>query len=45
MGERLYSTLLRERELLGYGAAELHAKGRAAWDALDDADARGRRRG
>lgn len=36
MGERLYSTLLRERELLGYGAAELHAKGRAAWDALDE---------
>lgn len=35
MGERLYSTLLRERELLGYGAAELHAKGRAAWAELD----------
>ncbi|WP_336206163.1 DUF885 domain-containing protein [Nonomuraea sp. LPB2021202275-12-8] len=36
MGERLYSTLLRERELLGYGAAELHAKGQAAWDAVDE---------
>ncbi|MDA0642721.1 MULTISPECIES: DUF885 domain-containing protein [Nonomuraea] len=35
MGERLYSRLLRERELLGYGAAELHEKGRAAWDELD----------
>ncbi|WP_219468247.1 DUF885 domain-containing protein [Nonomuraea rhizosphaerae] len=35
MGERLYSTLLREREMLGYDAAELHRKGRAAWDALD----------
>ncbi|MEU8246030.1 DUF885 domain-containing protein [Nonomuraea sp. NPDC048916] len=36
MGERLYSTLLRERELLGYGAAELHEKGRAAWASLDE---------
>lgn len=35
MGERLYSTLLRERELLGYGAAELHEKGRTAWATLD----------
>ncbi|WP_327090052.1 DUF885 domain-containing protein [Nonomuraea sp. NBC_01738] len=35
MGEKLYSTLLRERELLRYGAAELHAKGQAAWDDLD----------
>ncbi|MEV0164491.1 uncharacterized protein (DUF885 family) [Nonomuraea fuscirosea] len=35
MGEKLYSTLLREREMLGYGAAELHAKGRAAWSELD----------
>ncbi|SDK22384.1 DUF885 domain-containing protein [Nonomuraea jiangxiensis] len=35
MGERLYSTLLREREMLGYGAAELHEKGRAAWAELD----------
>ncbi|WP_219513717.1 DUF885 domain-containing protein [Nonomuraea ceibae] len=36
MGEHLYSTLLRERELLGYGAAELHEKGKAAWDSLDE---------
>ncbi|MEU6795092.1 DUF885 domain-containing protein [Nonomuraea wenchangensis] len=35
MGEKLYSTLLRERELLGYGAAELHEKGKAAWEELD----------
>lgn len=35
MGEKLYTTLLREREMLGYGAAELHAKGEAAWAALD----------
>ncbi|MFI7635644.1 DUF885 domain-containing protein [Nonomuraea sp. NPDC049400] len=35
MGERLYSTLLREKELLGYGAAELHEKGKAAWAELD----------
>ncbi|MFG3442119.1 DUF885 domain-containing protein [Nonomuraea sp. NPDC047897] len=36
MGESLYSTLLRERELLGYGAAELHEKGKAAWAELDE---------
>ncbi|MER6577455.1 DUF885 domain-containing protein [Nonomuraea sp. NPDC001023] len=35
MGEKLYSTLLREREMLTYGAAELHQKGRAAWADLD----------
>ncbi|WP_214323205.1 DUF885 domain-containing protein [Nonomuraea sediminis] len=35
MGEELYSTLLREREMLGYGAAELHAKGVEQWDLLD----------
>ncbi|WP_433353822.1 DUF885 domain-containing protein [Microtetraspora malaysiensis] len=35
MGEELYSTLLREREMLGYGAAELHEKGRRAWDEID----------
>jgi uncharacterized protein (DUF885 family) len=35
MGERLYSALLRERELLGYGAAELHERGRAAYADLD----------
>lgn len=36
MGEKLYSTLLREREMLGYGAAELHEKGRQQWAALDE---------
>lgn len=35
MGEKLYSTLLTECELLGYGATELHARGEAAWAALD----------
>ncbi|MEV4112256.1 DUF885 domain-containing protein [Nonomuraea sp. NPDC049695] len=35
MGEKLYSMLLREKELLGYGAAELHEKGKAAWADLD----------
>lgn len=35
MGEKLYSTLLREREMLGYGAAELHEKGKAQWALLD----------
>jgi uncharacterized protein (DUF885 family) len=35
MGEELYSTLLREREMLGYGASELHEKGRKAWEELD----------
>ncbi|GAA0915535.1 DUF885 domain-containing protein [Nonomuraea longicatena] len=35
MGEELYSRLLRERELLGYGAADLHAKGQKAWADLD----------
>lgn len=35
MGERLYSALLTERELLGYGAAELHERGRSAYAALD----------
>ncbi|MFB9623344.1 DUF885 domain-containing protein [Nonomuraea helvata] len=35
MGEKLYSTLLREKELLGYGAAELHEKGKSAWADLD----------
>ncbi|WP_433262504.1 DUF885 domain-containing protein [Actinosynnema sp. CS-041913] len=34
MGEGLYSTLLREQEILGYGAAELHERGRAAYDEL-----------
>lgn len=35
MGEELYSGLLRERELLGYGAGELARRGQAAWDGLD----------
>lgn len=35
MGEELYSALLREREMLGYGAPELHEKGRQAWAELD----------
>lgn len=35
MGETLYSALLTQRELLGYGASELHHQGEAAWDALD----------
>ncbi|MFF5212580.1 DUF885 domain-containing protein [Streptosporangium sp. NPDC000396] len=35
MGEKLYSTLLREREMLGYGADELLTRGRAAYDELD----------
>lgn len=35
MGEELYSTLLREREMLGYGADELLKRGQAAYDDLD----------
>ena len=35
MGETLYSGLLTQRELLGYGAGELHHRGETAWDALD----------
>jgi len=35
MGEKLYSTLLTECELLGYGAGELLTRGVAAWQALD----------
>ncbi|MEU4534551.1 DUF885 domain-containing protein [Streptosporangium sp. NPDC023825] len=35
MGEELYSTLLREREMLGYGADELLKRGQAAYDELD----------
>jgi uncharacterized protein (DUF885 family) len=36
MGEALYSRLLRERELLGYGAGELHRRGEAAYTALEE---------
>jgi uncharacterized protein (DUF885 family) len=35
MGEKLYSALLIEQELLGYGASELHARGEAAYAQLD----------
>lgn len=35
MGERLYSALLGQRELLDYGADELRRRGEAAWAALD----------
>jgi uncharacterized protein (DUF885 family) len=35
MGERLYSALLTERELLGYGAAELHERGERSYASLD----------
>jgi uncharacterized protein (DUF885 family) len=34
MGEKLYSTLLTEAELLGYGATELNARGHAAYAEL-----------
>ncbi|WP_199444167.1 DUF885 domain-containing protein [Umezawaea beigongshangensis] len=35
MGEELYSTLLVEHEVLGYGAGELHERGRAAYAELE----------
>ncbi|KAA2261760.1 DUF885 domain-containing protein [Solihabitans fulvus] len=35
MGERLYSTLLTDQELLGYGATELHERGKVAYAELD----------
>jgi uncharacterized protein (DUF885 family) len=35
MGEKLYSTLLVEQELLGYGASELHERGKAAYAELE----------
>ncbi|MEU5695974.1 DUF885 domain-containing protein [Actinosynnema sp. NPDC020468] len=35
MGEPLYSTLLVEQEVLGYGAAELHERGRTAYAELE----------
>src|SRR4029077_2822976 len=34
-GEERYSALLQEKELLGYGAAEMREKGRAAYAELD----------
>jgi uncharacterized protein (DUF885 family) len=35
LGESRYSALLLERELLGYGAGELHTRGEKAWADLD----------
>lgn len=35
LGEAAYSAILRERELLGYGAGELHANGRRHYAELD----------
>ncbi|SES05072.1 Uncharacterized conserved protein, DUF885 familyt [Lentzea xinjiangensis] len=35
MGEQLYSTLLQDRELLGYGAPELHRRGQDAYAELE----------
>ena len=35
MGEKLYSTLLTEAELLGYGSSELNARGRTAFADLN----------
>jgi uncharacterized protein (DUF885 family) len=34
MGEKLYSTLLQDKELLGYGAPELHQRGQDAYASL-----------
>ena len=36
MGETLYSALLNQRELLSYGASELHRRGEKSWDVLDE---------
>ncbi|NUR60807.1 MAG: DUF885 domain-containing protein [Catenulispora sp.] len=35
LGEAYYSRLLQDVEMLGYDTAELHRRGRAAWDGLD----------
>ncbi|HUQ38654.1 MAG TPA: DUF885 domain-containing protein, partial [Acidimicrobiales bacterium] len=35
IGEERYSRLLKEKELLGYGAADMRERGRAAFDELD----------
>ena len=35
LGEKRYSALLQEREMLGFGAAGLHQRGEAAWAELD----------
>jgi uncharacterized protein (DUF885 family) len=34
LGEATYSALLRDKELLGYGAADMRERGQAAYDAL-----------
>jgi uncharacterized protein (DUF885 family) len=36
LGEETYSALLRDKELLGYGAAEMRERGQAAYDALSE---------
>lgn len=35
IGEARYSALLEQRQLLGYGTAELHARGLVAWAEID----------
>ncbi|MCG8924841.1 DUF885 domain-containing protein [Lentzea sp. CC55] len=35
MGEKLYSALLQDKELLGYGAPELHQRGQDAYASLE----------
>ncbi|WP_434442195.1 DUF885 domain-containing protein [Lentzea sp. E54] len=35
MGEKLYSTMLQDKELLGYGAPELHLRGQDAYASLE----------
>jgi len=36
LGEERYTTLLREKELLGYGARELRERGEVAWAEIDE---------
>ncbi len=36
LGEERYTTLLREKELLGYGAGALRERGEAAWAEIDE---------
>jgi len=36
LGEERYTALLKDKELLGYGAAELRIRGEAAWAEIDD---------
>jgi uncharacterized protein (DUF885 family) len=36
IGEARYSALLEQKELLGYGAAAMRERGRAAWASLDE---------